>query len=335
MTRLRSRVAAAAIAILAVAFSAGVPAFAQTPQASKLRVVSVLADGQRNVSLVLRLDADSPTPVPTTVFTVSPRAKNDPVKVSRRGAQGLDLMLVYSTSTPDAVVRGVRTASAELLLRVPSGSRVGVAGSTDDVLSTDTAATVLALDRVRTDRTIEELLTEGLTLFEHSPKVAGRNPSLILFDVGPYPYTAETIRPIQARAVANDVAIYVVRLKDGRTPNKVLDELAAKTGGTVSVADDPSQLGAAAGHALADAQSRYDLRFKLPEPAPEQVQVTAKRGDVTTSTTVALPASVSRAVEVDVPPDTVTLVVMAGAIGTVMLFGVFARIWVGLQHPDE
>lgn len=327
------RVAAAAIALLAVAFSAGAPAQAQTPQASKLRVVSVLADGERNISLILRLD--SPTPLPTTEFSVSPRAEGDPVKVSRRGGQGLDLMLVYATSSPAPVWRAVRAAAAEVLLRVPTGSRVGVAGSTDDRLSEDTAATVLSLERVRADRTIHALLTEGLALFEHSPQATGRNRSLVLFDVGPYPYSADTVRTLQARAVANDVAIYVVRLNDGRTPNKALDELAAKTGGTVSATDDVAQLGTAAGHALADVQSRYDLRFRVPEPAPQQVQVTAKRGDVTTSATVALPASVARAIDAEVPSNTVTLVVMAGAIGAVMLFGLFARIWVGLHYSDD
>ncbi len=335
MTRLGRRAAALAIAMLAVGFSVGIPAQAQTPSASKLHVVSVLADGERNISLILRLDAETPTPVPTTVFSVSPRAEGDPVKVSRRGAQGLDLMLVYATSSPAPVWRGVRGAAAEVLLSVPTGSRVGVAGSTDDMLSDDTSATVLALDRVRPDLTIHALLTEGLHLFEQSPRQPGRNRSLVLFDVGTYPSSAETIKALQARAVTSDVAIYVVRLDDGRTPNKALDELAAKTGGTVSLTDDPTQLVAAAGRALDDVQSRYDLRFKVPEPAPEQVQVTAKRGGVTTSTTVALPASVARAVDAEVPSNTVTLVVMAGAIGAVMLFALFARIWVGVQYPDQ
>jgi hypothetical protein len=286
-----------ALATISSSFGASVSSSAATAgEAGEVRTESVDIDAKQNVTLVVRLGSFEPAAaVPATAFSVSPRSMAHPLRVTRLGAGGLDLVLAFDPAGPATVLRAVRTAAAEVLLTLPRGARAGIAGATGrsggDSLLTDTAAAVLALDRVRTDRSIHDLLAEALERFQRSPRVPGRHRALLLFDVGTYPGTSLAMLNIGEQAAASDVAVYVVRLLDGQPPHQALEELAVRTGGLVASTHDPARLGSAYQRVLADLGSRHRLEFRLPGRAPDEVRVTVELGGVTRSTIVPLPSS--------------------------------------------
>jgi hypothetical protein len=345
---------AVVLATLSYWFFALAPASsAAPPERGEPRLVSVDVDSERNATLVVRLGPRAPADVPATAFSVSPRSTSDPLRVARLGAKNLDLMLAFEAVAGAAARREVRAAAAEVLLTLPSGARVSVAGTagSSGSLSTDTAVAVLALDRVRSDRTIHQLLAEALDQFERSPRIAGRHRGLLLFDVGPYPESSQALQKLSARAAASEVSVYVIRLLGSRAPNRALEQLAERTGGLLAATDDPTQLGAAYSRVLADLESRHELRFRLPDPAPGKVRVTVRQNGMTKSTTIALsspvrqtPAHRKPSAHSELPvhrepgfrvtPSTVTLalLVMAGAVWALVALVVLVRVSSGLYR---
>lgn len=319
-------------------FGASAPSSAAgTADPGTLRVVSVDMDAQQNVNLVVQLGSDTSAADPTPAFSVSPRSIADPLRVTRLGARGVDLMLVFEAATPATILRGVRTAAAEALLTLPPGARVGVAGTAGrdgGSMSTDTATALLALDRVRTDRSTHELLAEAVDLFQRSPRVAGRHRAVVLFDVRPYPESSLAVLNLGAKAAASGVAVYVVRFVDRRVLHPALEEMAVRTGGLVSATDDPTRLAAAYHRVLADLESRYQLRFHLRDRSPEEVRVTVEQRGMTRSTVVPLPSTAERARGLHFTPTSVTLVVVFGLLVLTSLV-LFTRLRESLRRTVD
>jgi hypothetical protein len=331
-----------ALATISSSFGASVSsATAGAGEAAELRAVSVDIDTKQNVTLVVRLGSFAQAAAPATAFSVSPRSMAHPLRVTRLGARGLDLMLVFETTGGATVLRAVRTAAAEVLLTLPRGARVGVAGATGrsggESLSTDTAAAVLALDRVRTDRSIHDLLAEALDRFQRSPRVPGRHRALLLFDVGLYPGTSLAVLNLGEQAAASDVAVYVTRLLDGRVPHHALEELAVRTGGLVSSTDDPTGLGSAYHRVLVDLESRHQLTFRLRDRVPEEVRVTVELGGVTRSTIVPIPSSAGHTRGPGFAPTSLTPLLLAASVLALILVVLltFGRLRGGLRRTVD
>ena len=250
----------------------------------RLTLVSIDASHYPTVAVNVAAPAAlSRLPVPPEAFKLWEHGATRPLEVARAGGEGLEVVLVFDTSSRVSgdSLRAAQNAATSLLMRLPRGSRVAVVGASETPtvpapLTSDVGAAIMGITtlQIRGAPAIRPGLLSALQQFSPDGRTR-RAVVMVCGDDDDATSRADGLDQGVSAALADRGAVfYAIPLGEGRGTTESLSRLASGVEGRVLPAsDDPQAVFRLYDQVAEELLNQYRLTFRASRRGPTEVRV--------------------------------------------------------------